>query len=52
MRAILAISSHLDDCVLSMGQFLAGRPDVTVATVFATAISDEEHHDHGVVRRR
>jgi len=35
MRAVLAVSSHLDDCVLSMGQMLAGRSDVTVATVFA-----------------
>jgi LmbE family N-acetylglucosaminyl deacetylase len=29
----LAISPHLDDVVLSLGQFLAGRPDVIVATV-------------------
>jgi LmbE family N-acetylglucosaminyl deacetylase len=28
-------SAHLDDAVLSCGQFLAGRPEVTVATVFA-----------------
>src|SRR4051812_42123911 len=35
MRTALVISSHLDDAVLSAGQFLAGRPDTTVATVFA-----------------
>jgi LmbE family N-acetylglucosaminyl deacetylase len=35
MRAVLVVSAHLDDAVLSCGQFLAGRPEVTVATVFA-----------------
>jgi LmbE family N-acetylglucosaminyl deacetylase len=35
MRAVLVISAHLDDAALSCGQFLAGRPEVTVATVFA-----------------
>jgi LmbE family N-acetylglucosaminyl deacetylase len=35
MRAVLVISTHLDDAVLSCGQFLGGRPEVTVATVFA-----------------
>jgi LmbE family N-acetylglucosaminyl deacetylase len=35
MRIILAVSSHLDDAVLSAGQFIGGRPDAVVATVFA-----------------
>jgi hypothetical protein len=35
MRAALVISPHLDDAILSAGQFLVGRPHVTVATVFA-----------------
>jgi LmbE family N-acetylglucosaminyl deacetylase len=35
MRAVLAISAHLDDAVLSCGQFIGGRPDCVVATVFA-----------------
>jgi LmbE family N-acetylglucosaminyl deacetylase len=35
MRAVLVISAHLDDAALSCGQFLAGRPEVTVATIFA-----------------
>lgn len=35
MRSALIVSPHLDDAVLSCGQFLAGRPDVIVATVFA-----------------
>jgi len=32
---VLILSPHLDDAVLSCGQFMAGRPDVVVATVFA-----------------
>lgn len=35
MRAVLAISAHLDDAVLSAGQFIAGRPDCVIATVLA-----------------
>jgi LmbE family N-acetylglucosaminyl deacetylase len=35
MRAALVISTHLDDAVLSAGQFIAGRPDCVVATVLA-----------------
>jgi LmbE family N-acetylglucosaminyl deacetylase len=35
MRAVLTISAHLDDVVLSCGQFIGGRPDCVVATVFA-----------------
>lgn len=31
---LLVVSPHLDDAVLSVGQLLAGHPDVTVATVF------------------
>jgi LmbE family N-acetylglucosaminyl deacetylase len=33
MRVILAVSSHLDDAVLSAGQFIGGRPDCVIATV-------------------
>lgn len=35
MEAALIISPHLDDAVLSAGQVMAGRPDMTVATVFS-----------------
>jgi LmbE family N-acetylglucosaminyl deacetylase len=35
MRSVLVISPHLDDAVLSAGQFLAGRQDAIVATVLA-----------------
>jgi LmbE family N-acetylglucosaminyl deacetylase len=35
VRAALVISPHADDAVLSAGQFLSGRPDVIVVTVFA-----------------
>ncbi len=35
MRAALVISPHLDDAILGAGQFIAGRPDCVVATVFA-----------------
>jgi hypothetical protein len=35
MRAVLAVSAHLDDAVLSAGQFIAGRPDCVIATVLA-----------------
>ena len=35
MRAALMISPHLDDAILSAGQFLAGRADCVVASVFA-----------------
>lgn len=31
----MVISPHLDDAVLSCGQFLAGRPDAVVVTIFA-----------------
>jgi hypothetical protein len=31
VRAVLVASAHLDDAVLSCGQFLGGRPGVTVA---------------------
>lgn len=34
MNPVLVISPHFDDAVLSTGQFLAGRPDTVVATVF------------------
>lgn len=35
MRKVLLISPHFDDAVLSAGQFMAGRPDCEVVTVFA-----------------
>lgn len=35
MRPVLVVSPHLDDAVLSAGQFLADRPDATVVTLFA-----------------
>lgn len=42
MNPALVISPHLDDAVLSCGQFLAGRPDCTVATVFAGVPENSE----------
>lgn len=38
---ILVLSPHFDDAVLSMGQVLAGRPDVVVATVCSAVPPDE-----------
>lgn len=35
MEAALIVSPHFDDAVLSVGQVMAGRPDMTVATIFA-----------------
>ena len=35
MQPALIVSPHLDDAVLSVGQVMAGRPDMTVATVFS-----------------
>lgn len=35
MRRVLVLSPHLDDAALSAGQFLAGRPDTVVTTIFA-----------------
>jgi LmbE family N-acetylglucosaminyl deacetylase len=35
MEAAIIFSPHLDDAVLSVGQVMAGRPDMTVATVFS-----------------
>jgi LmbE family N-acetylglucosaminyl deacetylase len=35
VKAALVISPHLDDAILGAGQFIAGRPDCVVATVFA-----------------
>src|SRR5881397_1979014 len=35
MRPVLVVSPHLDDAVLSTGQFLAGRPNAVVVTLFA-----------------
>lgn len=33
--SVLVISTHLDDGILSAGQFIAGHPSVTLLTVFA-----------------
>lgn len=35
MKTVLVLSAHLDDAVLSCGQYLAGRPDAVVLTIFA-----------------
>lgn len=35
MNPVLLVSPHLDDGVLSCGQFMAGRPEVQLVTVFA-----------------
>lgn len=35
MRKILIVSPHLDDAILSVGQFMADRPDAEVITIFA-----------------
>jgi LmbE family N-acetylglucosaminyl deacetylase len=35
VQPALIISPHLDDAVLSVGQVMAGRPNMTVVTVFA-----------------
>lgn len=34
MNKVLVISPHYDDAILSAGQFMAGRPDAEVITVF------------------
>lgn len=45
MNPALVISPHLDDAVLSLGRFLAGRPDAVVVTVMAGVPSPEEVTD-------
>lgn len=40
MEAALIVSPHLDDACLSVGQVMAGRPDMTVCTVFAGVPQD------------
>jgi LmbE family N-acetylglucosaminyl deacetylase len=35
MQPALIVSPHLDDAVLSVGQVMAGRPNMTVVTLFA-----------------
>ena len=35
MQRVLVLSAHLDDAVLSAGEFIAAHPGATVATVFA-----------------
>jgi len=42
VEPILVISPHLDDAVLSMGEFLASWPGATVMTVFAGAPSPRQ----------
>lgn len=42
MIPAVILSPHLDDAVLSLGRFMAGRPDVIVATVFAGPPPDPE----------
>lgn len=42
MLKVLVISAHLDDAILSAGQFIAGRGDVDVLTVFAGIPEDRE----------
>jgi LmbE family N-acetylglucosaminyl deacetylase len=37
MRPVLVVSPHLDDAVLSAGQFIAGRPGTVVVTMLAGA---------------
>lgn len=37
MKPVLVVSPHLDDAVLSCGQFMAGRPGCVIVTVFAGA---------------
>lgn len=46
MDPALIFSPHLDDAVLSCGQFLAGRPDVIVATVFAGVPVEDVQTDY------
>jgi len=40
MNKVLLVSPHFDDAILSAGQFMAGRPDCTVLTVFGGAPKD------------
>jgi LmbE family N-acetylglucosaminyl deacetylase len=37
MRPVLVVSPHLDDAVLSAGEFIAGRPGAVVVTMLAGA---------------
>lgn len=43
MQALLVISPHLDDAVLSAGQFLASYPGIVVMTMFAGRPAVEQH---------
>jgi LmbE family N-acetylglucosaminyl deacetylase len=40
MNPAMVISPHLDDAVLSVGQVMAGRPEMTVVTVFSGVPQD------------
>lgn len=42
MRKVLLLSPHFDDAVLSAGQFMAGRPDADVVTVFGGMPQEEQ----------
>lgn len=42
MKKVLVVSPHFDDAILSAGQFLAGRPDADVVTVFGGYPIDRE----------
>ena len=45
MNKLLVISPHFDDAVLSIGQFMAERPDCEVVTIFA-GVPDEPDTVH------
>ncbi|QOR55442.1 MAG: LmbE family protein [Phage 71_18] len=40
MDPVMIVSPHLDDAVLSCGQFMAGRPDVVVVSLFTGTPND------------
>lgn len=42
MNRALVVSPHLDDAVLSAGQFIAGRPDVVVITMLSGFPEDKD----------
>lgn len=42
MRKVLVLSPHYDDAVLSAGQFMAGRPDAEVVTIFNWCSNDAD----------
>jgi LmbE family N-acetylglucosaminyl deacetylase len=46
MMSVLVISPHFDDAILSAGQFIAGRSDVTVLTVFSDVPDESVKSDY------